>query len=240
MLTDTPTLIDQVASVKWWHQIELPGGITTPGVVDPRWMQAYSRLPERLDGMRVLDLGAADGYYSFWAEQHGALEVVAMDLWDGTGARYGYDVNGPQFKDDGFDIAHRALESHVIKWPGSAYDLDPLIYGRFDLVLMLGVIYHVKHQLIALEKVRSICRGRLIFETHLDLLGIPRPAVAFYEGSESADDDTNWWGGNIPYYSALLRTAGFVDVKFIGGSGLDSSRHLAEIQQARGTFHCHV
>jgi tRNA (mo5U34)-methyltransferase len=70
-------------------------------------------------------------------------------------------------------------------------ELSPARIGTFDLVLFLGVLYHVRHPLLALERVFSVTHGQLILQTQIDLAAIDRPALAFYQGSDLNNDPTN-------------------------------------------------
>jgi tRNA (mo5U34)-methyltransferase len=83
-------------------------------------------------------------------------------------------------------------------------DLSPTRVGEFDLVLFLGVLYHLRNPFLALEKVASVTRSSLIVETVVDLLGMKRPAMAFYAGTELNRDPTNWWGPNPAAVVAML------------------------------------
>jgi tRNA (mo5U34)-methyltransferase len=81
--------------------------------------------------------------------------------------------------------------------------------------LFLGVLYHLKDPLGALERLASLTRDRLILETHVDLIGSRRPACAFYPGAELHADASNWWGPNPPAVVAMLEAAGFSQVEVV-------------------------
>jgi tRNA (mo5U34)-methyltransferase len=189
--------------VAWWHTIDLGDGIVTPGRDETPARWPLLGLPESLAGLSVLDVGAWDGYYSFEAERRGAARVVAADeyAWKHLGSRR-----------RGFDIAHRALRSKVKAVEVDVMDLTPKkVGGTFDLVLFLGVLYHLRDPITALERVASVTGDTLVLETHVDLLGTRRPAAAFYPGGELYGDTTNWWGPNVPALLGMLRVAGFDD-----------------------------
>jgi tRNA (mo5U34)-methyltransferase len=158
-------------------------------------------LPEDLRGRTVLDIGAWDGAFSFEAERRGADRVVAVDSFCWNGEGWG--------SKQGFDTARRLLHSRVEDREVEVLDLSPDTVGVFDLVLCLGVLYHMQHPLLALERVASVCRGQLILWTHVDMLDCDRPAAAYYPGTELNDDPTNWWGPNPAAVSGMLGTAGF-------------------------------
>ncbi|MCS6849674.1 MAG: class I SAM-dependent methyltransferase [Gemmataceae bacterium] len=222
----------QVGHIRWYHSIDLGHGIVTPGIDNSKESIRRIGLPQRLDGWTVLDVGAWDGFYSFEAERRGALRVLATDsyCWCAATARQRAEIYRRVRAGDhrawstarwsgkaGFDLARRALGSRVESQPIDILDLSPRRVGIFDLVLCLGVLYHMRHPLLALEHVASVTRKLLILETHVDLLDIPRPAMAFYPGSELNNDATNWCGPNPPMVLAMLRDVGFTDVSVFSG-----------------------
>src|SRR3954470_2055238 len=201
----TPELRAEAERVRWFHSIELAPGYVTPGRADTRAQIARLHLPD-LRGKTVLDVGAWDGFFSFEAERRGAARVVALDTfsWQARGAGTGKA---------GFELARRALGSSVEDVEVEVLDISPeTVGGVFDVVLFLGVLYHLKHPFLALERLRSVTDELLILETHVDLIGMRRPAAAFYPGTELEDDWTNWWGPNPAAVSGMLEAAGFSEV----------------------------
>lgn len=154
---DTQTLRAEVEQIRWWHPIDLGGGLVTPGIDVTPARLAEIRMPENLSGLSVLDIGAWDGFFSFEAERRGARRVLATDsfCWDGGG--WGTKK--------GFELARRTLGSRVEDKTIEVLDLSPDTVGVFDLVLFLGVLYHMKHPLFALERVASVTAGQLIMQT---------------------------------------------------------------------------
>jgi tRNA (mo5U34)-methyltransferase len=128
-----------------------------------------------------------------------------------------------------FELARRALDSHVEDLDIDPLDLTPDSVGTFDVVLFLGVLYHMRHPLLALERVASVTRGQLILQTQVDLLTVPRPAMAFYEGPECNGDPTNWSGPNPPALLAMLRTAGFREISIVDQSFPDDPTTFASL-----------
>lgn len=200
---------DGVAARNWFHCIHLPYGIVTPGTREPNAWDMY-RLPAKLTGKRVIDIGAWDGGFSYEAERRGAASVTAMDLWGnlkkepGTGG-YGWD---------NFTFAHDALESKVQAINRNVYEICPEM-GVYDLVIFLEVLYHLQDPFLGLRKVASLVasQGKLVLETWIDCVAAPYPAMAFYEGSELNGDPTNWWGPNQACVEALLRSVGFKTIE---------------------------
>lgn len=150
------------------HRIEYPDGTVHEGRIDHRTNIEGLGL-ERLDGLSVLDLATNDGFFAFWAEQHGASKVVAIDVGNYRDYDWGYD--GPdleliktlqeQDKWENFDFHHRNLKSSVIKEQKSVYDIE----GEFDVVFNYGLLYHLRNPVLALDKCRQVCKGFTVVET---------------------------------------------------------------------------
>lgn len=200
-------LRSKVAALSWYHTIDLGDGIVTPGADNTPVRLARLDLPASFAGRTVLDVGAWDGFFSFEAERRGASRVVATDFYSWHGPGWGTKA--------GFELARRGLQSRVEDVDIDVMDLSPERVGTFDVVLFLGVLYHLRHPLLALDRLASVTRELLILETVIDLVGIRRPAAAFYPGRELNDDPTNWWGPNVPAVHGMLRSAGFESVRTV-------------------------
>ena len=109
----------------------------------------------------------------------------------------------------------RALNSRVDDMTIDVLELSPERVGVFDLVLFLGVLYHLRHPLLALEQIFSVTGKQLILETHTDMLWSTRPAMVFYPGAELYGDPTNWWGPNPAAVVAMLKSVGFRKVQLV-------------------------
>lgn len=205
-MTTGADLRARVAAIRWYHTIDLGGGIVTPGVDDSRYRLERLQLPP-LAGKTVLDVGAWDGFFAFEAERRGAARVVAADYFSWHGSGWGTKA--------GFELARASLQSRVEDADVDVMDLAPDRPGTFDVVLFLGVLYHLRHPLLALERIASVTRELLILETVVDLVGLGRPAAAFYPGRELNADPTNWWGPNEEAVHGLLRAAGFATVRTV-------------------------
>jgi tRNA (mo5U34)-methyltransferase len=175
----------------------------TPGRAAERNVLPFLGLPADLSGVDVLDIGCWDGFFSFECERRGAKRVVASDIWETMGR-------------DAFDFARAELGSAVEPVQASVYDLPEALGGeRFGLVLFLGVLYHLKHPLLALEKVAEVTApgGLAVIETAVDAEALmDRPLMAFYPGDELNGDPTNWWTPNVPGLASMLSVCGFGDV----------------------------
>ena len=195
----------RAAQVDWFHSIELRPGLVTHGADDTSARLKLLELPADLSDKTVLDIGAWDGYFSFEAERRGAERVLAADTWN--------EQTGGAKR--GFELAREALGSRVEDREIDVMDLSPDSVGQFDLVLFLGVLYHLRHPLLALERVASVTRHQLILETHVDLTWTRRPAMAFYPQKELNWDVTNWWGPNVAVVAAMLKDVGFEEVRLL-------------------------
>jgi 2-polyprenyl-3-methyl-5-hydroxy-6-metoxy-1,4-benzoquinol methylase len=190
----------------WWHSFELPDGSRIDGLNDLAALKkriAQFPIPEDLSGKRVLDIGAWDGWFSFEMERRGA-EVMAIDNWD-----------NPRFHQ-----VHRRLHSRVDYRQMDMYDMTPERIGRFDIVLFMGVLYHLKHPLLALERVCALTTGMaavdsfIVREKHVPGVDVSTvPIMAFYETDELAGQTDNWVGPSLPCLLAFCRTAGFARVE---------------------------
>lgn len=140
---------------KWFHSFRLPDGNTVAGALSlPQLEMRFELLglPNDLNGKRALDIGAWDGWFSFEMERRGA-DVVAIDNTERTNFLY----------------ARRMLDSKVeYKILDILHDTDRLSdLGQFDIVLFLGVLYHVKHPLLALERVCALTRETAIVDSYV-------------------------------------------------------------------------
>ncbi|MQA30635.1 MAG: DUF1698 domain-containing protein [Luteitalea sp.] len=197
---DIDTIRQEVAKIPaWYHCLDLGNGVVTPGYTATKWGVSGDMvgLPPSLAGKSVLDVGSWDGFYAFECERRGASRVLATDSFAWRKGK------------GGFELARRILDSRVEDMDIDVLELGPERVGTFDVVLFLGVLYHMRHPLLALERVASVSVDHLILETHIDLIDLPRPAMAFYPGMELNGDDTNWCGPNPPMVLAMLKTVGF-------------------------------
>lgn len=186
----------------WWHSFELPDGTLVEGVnsLDAQKARiAQFPIPVDLTGKRALDIGAWDGWFTFELERRGA-HVVAIDRWD-----------NPRFRE-----MHAALGSRAEYRQMNVYDLDPAKLGRFDVVLFLGVLYHLKHPLLALERVCSVTDDLAAVEsfalTDRFLPGMQveeHSLLRYFERDEFGGQFDNWFAPTPRCLVEMCRTAGF-------------------------------
>jgi tRNA (mo5U34)-methyltransferase len=191
-----------LAELGYYHSIELPDGSVIPGfqsIDTQRSRIAQFPIPQDLRGKRVLDIGAWDGWFSFEMERRGA-SVVAVDATKKTR----------------FLEVKAMLNSKVEHVVADICRLKPRDIGYFDIVLFLGVLYHLKHPMLALENVCELSTGLVCVESLVtdSIPDAPVPTMEFYEGDELGGQFDNWVGPNMSCLMAMCRTAGFARVDF--------------------------
>jgi tRNA (mo5U34)-methyltransferase len=237
-MTATADVQAQADALGWYHSIDLGDGVVTKGTSGPPL--PLDRLPE-FEGRSVLDIGAWDGYYSFLAERQGARQVVALDhyAWGVDGqARDAYwrqcmeqgtlpdhSLDATEFWQPelpgrrGFEFAAATLRSSVEPRLADFTTVDLGALGTFDVVLYLGVLYHMKEPLTCLERVRAITHEVAVIETeavhfqHLEHESI----LQFFPGANLNADFGNWCVPTMEGLHSLCRAAGFTSVQTVAG-----------------------
>lgn len=200
----------------WFHRMDLGDGVITPGRSGAATAKLpYFGLPDDMSGMRVLDVAAAEGFFSFEAERRGASEVVAIDFDPRILRR--------------FAICADALGSKISPLQMSVYDLDPDALGTFDLVMCFGLLYHLRHPLLGLEKVAAMTGGMLLVQSlTLELLYYPdlplarfRPdgIMSSFGGNASLRDRSVYWEPNAACMRDMLVHLGMVDIEHLNPAG---------------------
>ena len=187
-----------VASVEHWHHtFEVFPDVWTPGVYQPEFL--WNRIGRQdWRGKRVLDIGPADGAMSMWAARAGA-QVMAIDHKPKT--------------QSGFAVMERLSGVHVDFRTANVFDLTSMNLEPFEIVLFLGVLYHLPDPLRGLYACRRVCRDRLFLETWYDPVLVPDIPVARYLPSGSDPDHTNFWVPNRAALMAMIVDAGFSVVR---------------------------
>jgi SAM-dependent methyltransferase len=226
-LRSTPNLQDVVDSYYWWHSIDLGGGVITSGVKTLAVMQLeYENTFSNIDlvGRTVLDIGAWNGGFAVEACRRGAASVAGLDH---------YTWNDPHFRGrETFNLISDITESNLRSIDRDLDEprLDLSDLGQYDVVLFLGVFYHLKNPLSALREVSRTVRNVLVLETHVERFSEDKPAMVFYPGAELGGDSGNWWGPNTACVVALLKLMGFVRIEITAGS--DNAREVFHAYRA--------
>jgi tRNA (mo5U34)-methyltransferase len=217
--TGSDTLEERVRGLgRWFHNMNLAGIATAPDhflgdYPNVKWKQFSAALPSDLSGMTVLDIGCNGGFYSIEMKRRGARRVVGIDSDERylAQARLAASVRN-------VEIDFRRM---------SVYDVG-VLGKKFDIVLMMGVLYHLRHPLLALDLIHEHVAGDLlVFQSMLRGADECEPLQRDYDISEQnifnkpgfpklhfienrySGDVTNWWIPNRACAEAMLRSAGF-------------------------------
>ncbi|MBV9250680.1 MAG: TIGR04290 family methyltransferase [Acetobacteraceae bacterium] len=202
----------------WFHNINLRGVTTAPDhflgdYPRVKWQRFAHAVPADLSGRAVLDIGCNAGFYAMEMKRRGAARVVGIDFDEDylRQARFAAEV-------EDLNIEFRNL---------SVYDVGAL-HERFDIVIFIGVLYHLRHPLLALDLIHEhVARDLLVFQSmqrgSSDVAAVQAnydfwdsaqfddpawPRLHFIE-HRYAGDPTNWWAPNRACSEAMLRSAGF-------------------------------
>lgn len=202
----------------WFHNLDLGGVKTAPehflgDYPRVKWEKFAYAIPDDLSGKSVLDIGCNAGFYSLEMKRRGAARVVGIDSDDTylEQARFAAAVHGAE-------IEFRNL---------SVYDVAAL-QEQFDVVLFMGVLYHLRHPLLALDLLNEhVVRDLLVFQSmqrgsdetmpidpdypfsETEIFDDPRYPKMFFVEQKYSEDPTNWWIPNRACAEAMLRSAGF-------------------------------
>ena len=222
-LTSAPATLDRVLIEQrvrelgdWFHNLDLHGVPTAPehflgDFPNVKWKEIASSIPADLRGATVLDIGCNGGFYSLEMKRRGAARVLGIDVDDRylAQARFAAETLGYEIE----------LEKR------SVYEVDQ-IAGQFDFVFFMGILYHLRYPMYALDKVVKKVGGRLVFQTMIRgseqtcrweknyhfwnkeiFQDRDFPCMYFIE-HEYANDPTNWWIPNRGAAEAMLRSTG--------------------------------
>jgi tRNA (mo5U34)-methyltransferase len=226
-MTDKPSSeigLGRIEDYFWWHSIRLNSGAITPGngknieCMDLEISRIFD--PLDLKGKSVLDVGAWNGGFSIEAKRRGAARVVALDRWASTDAILRARET--------FELAKRLCEVEIeaVEQELDIPQLSLDYLGDFDIVLFLGVFYHLVDPITALREIAQRAKEVLVLETHIEHSQENRPMMVFFPSDELSGDHSNWWGPNTVLITKLLNHFGFSDVRYSDGSG-----------HTRGIFH---
>lgn len=226
-LRSATNLQEIVDSYFWWHSIDLGNGIITNGTKTPEIMQleyenTFSKI--NLVGRTVLDIGTWNGGFAVEAWRRGASSVTGVDH---------FTWNHPYYRGrETFNLVSEVTGANLKAIDRDLDDprLDLSDIGQHDVVLFLGVFYHLKNPLSALREVSGTVRDVLVLETYVERFSDDRPAMVFYPGAELAGDATNWWGPNTACIVELLKLMGFAQIEIAAGS--DNSREVFHAYRA--------
>lgn len=200
----------------WFHNLNLHGISTAPNhflgdFPNVKWKRVAAEIPKDLSGATVLDIGCNAGFHCMELKRRGAARVLGVDVDD----RY---LSQARF-------AAQVLDMKIEFAKYSVYDVDQ-IPGKFDYVLFMGVFYHLRYPLYALDKIITKVQNRLIFQTmvrgsqtsphleedyhfwNMDVFRNPDFPCMYFVEKKYAGDPTNWWIPNHGAVEAMLRSSG--------------------------------
>ena len=209
----------------WYHSFRF-GNVYAHGTITSLQYQMWvsSLIPENLKNKTVLDIGTADGFYSFLCESRGAKKVVAVDWTEFPG----------------FSAAHKILDSKVefrkliidesnLGFADLKQKISTIneIKEKFDIILLFGVLYHLPNPVMIFKTLANITYEMLLMSSHI--IDSKEPAMYYYpEGSLTPGDTTNWW---VPTPSCLIdigKRLGFNKSKMIDTFDFDSMNSTLE------------
>lgn len=212
-------LIKNINNYNWYHEIEIKKGISTKAVdafeIDGKY-QTYSsskdhwnqknifKILEKIDfkGKRVLDIGCRDGLFSFYAEKHGAKEVIGIDNDLSKGA---VELLIPYFK------------SKVKMYEKNLYDIEENDFGKFDIIIFVGVLYHLRYPFYSFKKIKDILNknGQIILETGIYLDENKRSVLYCPIENDSEYEKTSCTFFNVKGLTDSLKSMGIKVTKYV-------------------------
>jgi tRNA (mo5U34)-methyltransferase len=234
-------LKERLQGSMWFHEIDLGNGVSTvPAVRSAASMREDWELFALgdLSGRSLIDVGGMDGGFAFMAEKAGAAKVAVLDHYIWSTDSDEYDAIFRACLEAGrtppaphettawhpeslptrwrFDLARRALGSSAEGIVMDFMDGDVAEVGTWDVVLYLGVLYHMTDPIEAMSRVAAITGEQAIIETlAMHIPGHPEPLWRFYPGSEYNNDRTNWFVPNVEALVGIAQVAGFRGVEVL-------------------------
>jgi tRNA (mo5U34)-methyltransferase len=224
-------LSDLIKSKRYWyHYLAFNHNAIMPGSVRVIERCEQFGIPHDLSGKRFLDLGTQSGGFALEFERRGA-EVTTIDTCD-------FDLYG-------FETIRSILDSKIEAHKMSIYDIDKHFDSDyFDYVLFSGLFYHLRHPLLAIDKIRTIVKDTVFVESYVidkayvkngNRHTLPRSLLnldimQFYRFDELSKDVTNWFAPNTRCLNNILNSSGFSS-SFVGFSGSNTRGLFVAIKQ---------
>ena len=235
-----------IRSYYWYHTVEMPGGLVTPGQYDFRDALPAFPFPRDMRGMRVLDVGSATGFFAFEFARRGAHVVsvelpslYALDRFPGQDIAQILDkirkMMGPRAGESGesgrytpeemyfyllegpFEFCRKQLGARIERCYSTVYDLTAeKIGGAADLVFLGDILLHTLNPPQALAAVAPLARRSLVLAQVIPEAPDGQPAMVYVGGDSLASDEVSWWLPNKPCLIALLKKLGFRSVTDAG------------------------
>jgi len=224
---DAFSIADFFKGIYTFQKWDLFPGYGTAGPKDVVDHMRRLQIPDRLDGLRVLDIAPWNGFFSFECARRGAAEVISL---------------GPDDPDvTGYNKTRELLEIDNCRYVrASVYDLSPEKHGTFDVVLFLGLIYHLRHPLLALDRIYDVAKNRLFTDSPIiDKIVFDKTVTAeqrqqilsqgkiihdllpmvYYTKANETGDPYNWFMPNIRAFKDFVLSSGFTIDHYVDDGG---------------------
>ena len=206
----------RVDAIEWYHTIDLGNGVVTPGWFDLRNELHNYPLPERMDGMRVLDVATFDGFWAFEFAKRGA-DVVALDIESFASVDMSPRIRRTKTDEylarktgEGFALCREVLQLPVHREICNVYDLSPERLGMFDMVFVSDLLLHLMNPMRALNNMCSVTRGEAVIAEVYDSRLPESEKLMHYEGGEVHN---TWWSISFGALQQMVVDAGFRQVE---------------------------
>ena len=208
--------------IDWFHSMPFSSGEVAKG---QRPLNVLRREADHIfkmgvQGKSLLDIGAWDGFFSFEAEKRGARDVLSTDHFCWSGPGWGTK--------HGYDFTHAAYGSKARSLDIDVFSLDPATVGTFDVVLFLGVLYHLKDVYGGLERAAAMAENLLIVETVTNCNHLEEPVMRHFLRTELDGDPTNFFAPNAACLRSILTELGFETIEIARNPGLPLPEDAAE------------
>lgn len=229
----------------WYHTVDLPGGLVTPGHYDFREALPLFPFPHDMHGMRALDVGSATGFFAFEFARRGAhvvsVELPSLETLDRFPGQTTVqlidkirNMMGPRFAGEAgvrytvdqlyfyllrgpFEFCRERLGLSIERCYSTVYDLtEANTGGGFDWIFLGDVLLHTLNPLQALSALAPLCRGTLVFSQHIPEATDGQAAMLYVGGDSLDSDEVSWWLPNKPCVISLLKKLGFRTVTDVG------------------------
>ena len=218
--------------MKFRMQLEYPNGTICQGKRNMYPFIDTLKL-NKLDwkNISILDIACDEGFWAFWTEMQGASNVHAIDVEKGENYDWGFEKNTNWIKNlndtrigkTAFDIHHKNLDSEVNYRNLSVYNISQINH-QFDVIFNFGLLYHLRHPLLSLEKCSENNVGYMILETHVNnSLGSDYPVCHFYGDKQLNGGPSNWSG---PSTSCVVHWLYDLDYKTVFGYKIGKDREI--------------
>lgn len=223
-------------NIGWFHSIDLRGSISTPGARGWEDRCRKFRFADLLPGKTVLDIGAMEGGDTFAAEDAGAKQLTAYDVdnyfsydlglnaaWDDVVERYLDAKKAGEEKEweflnckkFGFELCKEVRKSTATRKTGSVYDLSPSVHGTFDVVFCFGLLYHVRHPILVLDRLYEMCNEMVFLNTQIHQGYTTNSETILYYNDTWRGSYSNWFIPTPTAFVEMVSSSGFRSIEII-------------------------